>query len=70
MTSTADATDPGLVSGGDPRTMAILDAVVRAFHAGGYEGVNLRSVAREARVSLATIYEMFSSRDELCVAAM
>ncbi len=54
----------------DPRTSQILDAVVLGFESGGYDAVHLRSIAREARVSLATIYEIFSSREELCVAAM
>src|SRR6478672_969301 len=36
----------------------------------GYDGLQLREVARQARVSLSTIYKHFSSRDELVIAAM
>jgi AcrR family transcriptional regulator len=52
------------------RTEAILDAVLRAFVTDGYEAVTLRAIAREARVSLATIYSQFASREDLCLAAM
>nr|WP_242660169.1 TetR family transcriptional regulator [Mycobacterium mantenii] len=36
----------------------------------GYEAVQLREVARRARVSLATIYKRYRTRDELIVAAL
>lgn len=37
---------------------------------GGYEAVQLREVARRARVSMATIYKRYRTRDELIVAAL
>ncbi len=48
----------------------ILGTVIDLLGADGYDGVQLREVARRAHVSLARIYDMFGSRDELIVAAM
>jgi AcrR family transcriptional regulator len=52
------------------RSDIILDAVVRAFENGGYDAVSLRGIAKDAHVSLTTIYDLFPSREALCVAAM
>lgn len=54
----------------DPRVGPILDAVIQVFESGGYDAVNLREIARSARVSLETIYTLFGSRDALRIAAM
>jgi TetR/AcrR family transcriptional regulator, cholesterol catabolism regulator len=48
----------------------ILDVVVELLESGGYDAVRLREVAKRARLSLATIYELFPTRDELVVSAM
>lgn len=48
----------------------ILDIVVEMLDTEGYEAVQLREVARRARVSLATIYKRYGTRDELIVAAL
>lgn len=48
----------------------ILDSVVEIIEADGYDAVQLRTVAKRARVSLTTIYGLYSSRDELIVAAV
>lgn len=48
----------------------ILDIVVEMLDTEGYEAVQLREVARRARVSLATIYKRYPTRDELIVAAL
>lgn len=48
----------------------ILDIVVEMLDTEGYEAVQLREVARRARVSLATIYKRYRTRDELIVAAL
>ena len=48
----------------------ILGAVVDLLDVEGYEAVQLREVARRARVSLATIYKRYGTRDELIVAAL
>jgi AcrR family transcriptional regulator len=53
-----------------PRTDPILDIVVEMLDSEGYEAVQLREVARRARVSLATIYKRYRTRDELIVAAL
>lgn len=45
-------------------------AVVELLTSGGYDAVQLREVARQARVSLATIYKLFPTRDELIVTAL
>ena len=48
---------------------AILDVVARLLEEGG-DGFLLRDVAKQARVSLATVYRYFPSRDELVIAAV
>jgi TetR/AcrR family transcriptional regulator, cholesterol catabolism regulator len=48
----------------------ILDIVVEILETEGYDGVQLREVARRARTSLATIYKRHSTRDELILAAL
>lgn len=47
----------------------IVDVVIDLLEGEGIDGVNLRTVARRAHVSLTTIYKLFGSRDELIVAA-
>jgi AcrR family transcriptional regulator len=46
----------------------IVDVVLALLESEGYDAVQLRVVAREAHVSLATIYKRFRTRDELVVA--
>lgn len=53
-----------------PRQDRILDIVVEILETQGYEKVQLRSVARRARTSLATIYKSYPTRDSLIVAAL
>lgn len=48
----------------------IVDIVVELLESGGPEAVQLREVARRARVSLSTIYKLFPARDELVLAAV
>lgn len=57
-------------SASGPRVDPILDIVVEMLDTEGYEAVQLREVARLARVSLATIYKRYPTRDELIVAAL
>lgn len=49
---------------------AILDVVLRLFEDGGEDALQLRQVAKQARVSLSTVYKFFPSRDELVIAAV
>jgi TetR/AcrR family transcriptional regulator, cholesterol catabolism regulator len=59
------------VSGSEPTHADVIVAVVQELlEAGGYDAVQLREVAARAHVSLATIYRLFSSRDELIVTAL
>src|SRR5471032_3097105 len=51
-------------------TDAIVAVVQDLLESDGYDAVQLREVARRARVSLATIYRLFSSRDELIVTSI
>jgi AcrR family transcriptional regulator len=44
---------------------AILGAVTELLESEGYDGVQLREVARRAHVSLATIYKLFPTRHQL-----
>ena len=51
---------------GDP----ILDVTADLLGSKGIDGLQLRDVARGARVSLSTIYKRFPSRDDLVIAAV
>ncbi len=48
----------------------ILDVVIEMLESGGYDGVQLREVARRARIGLGTIYKLFPTRDDLIVTAI
>lgn len=48
----------------------LLDTVVELLESTGYDSVQLRDVARDARTSLATIYKRYRTRDELILAAL
>jgi TetR/AcrR family transcriptional regulator, cholesterol catabolism regulator len=56
--------------GGEHQMDPIIGIVVDLLDTEGYEAVQLREVARRARVSLATIYKRYATRDELIVAAL
>jgi TetR/AcrR family transcriptional regulator, cholesterol catabolism regulator len=49
---------------------AIVRTVLDLLESEGYDAVQLRTVAKRARVSLSTIYRFFPTRDELIVAAL
>ena len=49
---------------------AIIDVVVDLLESEGYEAVQVRTVARRARISLATLYQLFGTRDDLILAAV
>lgn len=51
-------------------TANILDAVVSMLESDGYDAVQLRAVARNAHVSLATVYKRYPTRDDLMLAAV
>jgi TetR/AcrR family transcriptional regulator, cholesterol catabolism regulator len=55
---------------GEHQVDPIIEIVVDLLDTEGYEAVQLREVARRARVSLATIYKRYPTRDELIVAAL
>lgn len=48
----------------------IVAVVIELLDSEGYDSVRLRVVASRARVSLATIYKLFGTRDELIVTAL
>jgi AcrR family transcriptional regulator len=48
----------------------IVGVVQELLESGGYDAVQLREVARRAHVSLATIYRLFPTRDDLVVTAI
>lgn len=58
----------------DPRPSAgeeaIIDAAIRLFSEHGFDGVSMRSVAREAGVSKSNIYHHFQSKEALYLAIM
>jgi AcrR family transcriptional regulator len=53
-----------------PKDDLIIDTVLAQIEAVGYDGVELRAVARDAKASLATVYKSFPSRDALLLAAV
>ncbi|WP_405137922.1 TetR family transcriptional regulator [Nocardia sp. NBC_01388] len=55
--------------GSDP-SKQVIDVVLELLISDGYDAVQLREVARRARVSLTTVYKLFPTRDELIVAAV
>jgi TetR/AcrR family transcriptional regulator, cholesterol catabolism regulator len=59
-----------VVSEGGLSPDPIIEIVVELLDTQGYEAVQLREVAKRARVSLATIYKRYATRDELIVAAL
>ena len=61
-------TSPAASNQGDAD--AILDVVLHLLECGGDEALQLRDVAKQARVSLSTVYKYFPSRDELVIAAV
>ena len=64
------AARPGAHGEPGPKDDLIIDTVLAQIEAGGYDAVELRTIAREARASLATIYKSFPSRDALLLAAV
>lgn len=48
----------------------LLDTVVELLGEGGYDAVHLREVARRTRMSLATVYKRYATREELILAAI
>jgi AcrR family transcriptional regulator len=66
MTGTADAVmDPAVDQGERIRA-----AVIELLEAGDYDAIQVREVARRARVSLTKIYKLYGTRDELILAAL
>jgi len=61
---------PAIEGVGQHQVDPIIEIVVDLLDTEGYEAVQLREVARRARVSLATIYKRYATRDELIVAAL
>jgi TetR/AcrR family transcriptional regulator, cholesterol catabolism regulator len=61
---------PAREGAGQHQVDPIIEIVVDLLDTEGYEAVQLREVARRARVSLATIYKRYATRDELIVAAL
>lgn len=61
----------GVVKGPDSDpSRQIVSVVLELLQSDGYEAVQLRAVARQAHVSLTTVYKLFATRDELIVRAI
>lgn len=56
--------------GSDATAREIIDVVIDLIETQGYDAVQVRTVARSARVSLTTLYKLFGTRDELIVKAL
>ncbi len=52
------------------RRQRVIDAALQLGAAGGYDAVQMRTVADTAEVALGTIYRYFSSKDHLLAAAL
>jgi AcrR family transcriptional regulator len=52
------------------RKQRLLDAATALAAEGGYDAVQMRDVAAEARVALGTLYRHYASKDQLLLAAM
>ena len=52
------------------RQERILDAAITLANAGGFEAVQMRTVAADADVALGTLYRYFPSKEHLLVSAM
>jgi TetR/AcrR family transcriptional regulator, cholesterol catabolism regulator len=75
----ADATDPTPAKAARPpgdelralaRKSEILDVVTDLLETEGYEAVQVRTVAKRARISLTTMYQLFGSLDEMIITAL
>lgn len=53
-----------------PAATRILDISADILSESGYDGFQLRDVAKQARVSLGTVYQHFPSHDDLVVSAV
>src|SRR4051794_31122123 len=56
--------------GVEEREEAIIDAVIGLLRTEGYDAVQVRRVATEASVSLATMYKLFGTLDEVILRAV
>jgi AcrR family transcriptional regulator len=54
----------------ETRADEIIDVVVDLIETEGYDAVQVREVARRARISLTTLYKLFGTVDELIVVAL
>src|SRR3954467_5170008 len=64
-------TDPStLPRGQQERRRRIVDGAIELLAASEYEAVQMRDVAEEAGVALATIYRYFTSKEHLYAAAL
>lgn len=63
--SSADAFDPALLDHDHPKVRQLLEAAGRLFMEMPYDAVSTDAIAREAKVSKATLYAYFSSKENL-----
>jgi TetR/AcrR family transcriptional regulator, cholesterol catabolism regulator len=54
----------------DDTRLVVIDVVIELLKRNGYDAVGVREVARRAQISLATLYSLFDSRDELIRSAV
>jgi AcrR family transcriptional regulator len=54
----------------EARAAAIVNVVLDLIESEGYDAVQVRTVARRARISLATLYKLFGTRDQLILCAL
>lgn len=63
-------TRSSILSTADTRRPLVAAAAVSAFARGGYHGTTIADVAREARISPAYVFKLFTSKERLFVAAL
>lgn len=64
------ATRSSILSTADTRRPLVAAAALREFARGGYHGTTLADVAREARISPAYVFKLFTNKERLFVAAL
>ncbi|BCK55105.1 TetR family transcriptional regulator [Nocardia wallacei] len=57
-------------TGNQDAAAKIIETVLELLETEGYDAVQLREVARRARVSLTTVYKLYPTRDDLMLAAV
>ncbi|MBS0022765.1 TetR/AcrR family transcriptional regulator [Microbacterium paraoxydans] len=70
MSSTGSASRASVLSTADARRPLVAAAAMRGFARGGYHGTTVADVAREAKISPAYVFKLYSGKEALFIAAL